>query len=363
MDLVTGIFPVLSGDTGISVLLGNGDGTFQPPVNYAPGSSGVATVADVNGDGNEDLLALYGDSVGVLLGNGDGTFQAAMNYNAGGGGPISIATGDVNQDGKLDVLVSNPCGSCASPNIGNLGVLLGAGDGSFNTAQTYEAVGFRSSWMLAAGDFNGDGKPDVALSITCIDNLCQSGGVNVFLNVAKPPDFSLTLSSFAPSVIGSGESAGSTVTVGAVDNFSGSIALSCSVKPSTGLSPACALSSSSATAGTAVTLTVQAPVSSGSLRPQLGYGVANLFWVPAIGIVLSSMTSSWKRRGRERGSTIGRVVLVGMLLGGLSMPTGCGDSSSSGGKGSASTTYTVTVGGTDSSGSLKHSAQATIMVE
>ncbi len=107
----------------VSVLLGNGDGTFQTAVSYNSGGESATSiaVADVNGDGNPDLLVanecdssgncLNGGVVSVLLGNGDGTFQAAVSYNSGGYEAYSIAVADVNGDGYPDLLVANDCAS------------------------------------------------------------------------------------------------------------------------------------------------------------------------------------------------------------------------------------------------------------
>jgi hypothetical protein len=144
-------------DGTVSVLLGKGDGTFQPQVSYAVGDQPLAiTVGDFNGDGKPDLAVANWneDTVSILLGNGDGTFQTATRLVVGSQ-PMSIAVGDVNGDGKLDVLVGN-VGS------GTVSVLLGNGDGTFQTQKTVpvaaEPIG------IAVGDFNGDGKLDIAVA-------------------------------------------------------------------------------------------------------------------------------------------------------------------------------------------------------
>lgn len=116
----------------LSILLGQGDGTFQPAVNYSTGTRpNCIVVGDFNGDGNQDLAVANSSSnnVSILLGNGDGTFQAAVNYNAGTGS-IFLAVGDFNGDGKQDLAV-------ASPGSHNVSILLGRGDGSFQASVGY----------------------------------------------------------------------------------------------------------------------------------------------------------------------------------------------------------------------------------
>jgi hypothetical protein len=143
-------------DNNVSVLLGNGDGTFQAGVTYGVGSLPVSVaVGDFNQDGKADLAVgnQGGNSISVLLGNGDGTFQQPVNY-AAGSGPSAIAAGDFNGDGKIDLALTN--------SNGNVIVLIGNGDGAFQTAVSYAAG--RGPVSIAVGDFNADGKPDLALA-------------------------------------------------------------------------------------------------------------------------------------------------------------------------------------------------------
>jgi hypothetical protein len=146
-----------SGGNNVSVLLGNGDGTFQAAVNYAVGSGPqfVAT-GDFNGDGKLDLVVVNtgGTTVSVLLGNGDGTFQIPLDFSVGGAS-FSAAVGDFNGDSKLDLAVVNFGG--------NVNVLLGNGDGTFQPAVTY-SPGNVVAVSIAAADFNGDGKLDLAVA-------------------------------------------------------------------------------------------------------------------------------------------------------------------------------------------------------
>jgi FG-GAP-like repeat/Abnormal spindle-like microcephaly-assoc'd, ASPM-SPD-2-Hydin len=142
---------------GVSILLGNGDGTFQAPVQYAVGDQPFSIVAaDFNHDGNLDLAVAnsLSDYVSILMGNGDGTFQPAT-QTPPVSNPDFVTVGDFNGDGKPDLLVlsyNNPC-KCIS-------VLFGNGDGTFQNAVITEPP--FSVLTVGVGDFNGDGKLDLA---------------------------------------------------------------------------------------------------------------------------------------------------------------------------------------------------------
>ncbi len=168
----------------MGVLLGNGDGTFQPAVTYGSGGGAPfsVAVADVSGDGHPDLVVANSgaDNVAVLLGNGDGTFQTAVSYSSGGYSPYSVKISDLNGDGHPDLVVSNIC--CIDGLYGVVAVLLGNGDGTFQTPVTYSSGGGYAS-SVAISDLTGNGKPDIVVSNVCGDEYCSGflGLVGVLL--------------------------------------------------------------------------------------------------------------------------------------------------------------------------------------
>jgi FG-GAP-like repeat/Abnormal spindle-like microcephaly-assoc'd, ASPM-SPD-2-Hydin len=153
----------VSGETSpgngcISVLFGNGDGTFQPAVNLPLSAySTFVAVADFNDDGIPDLLAADFPYISVLLGNGDGTFQPPINNDSfSPTPPDALGVGDFTGDGKLDVVVAGQFDASSQAVV-----LLGNGDGTFQTGATYTILD--APQTVAVADFRNIGKLDLAI--------------------------------------------------------------------------------------------------------------------------------------------------------------------------------------------------------
>jgi FG-GAP-like repeat len=180
----------------VSVLLGNGSGSFSnaPGSPFAVGTKPTSVaVADVNGDGKPDIVTANSGSnnVSVLLGNGSGSFSAAPGSPlAVGTNPASVAVADVNGDGRLDIVTANSGSN-------NVSVLLGNGSGSFSAAPGSPFAVGANPVSVAVADVNGDGRPDIVTANQ------GSSNVSVLLNHFVQVGPSFTLHDTTPPTAGS----------------------------------------------------------------------------------------------------------------------------------------------------------------
>lgn len=156
------------GEATVSILMNNGDGSFTDPVNYpVENTSHHLTIADLDDDGDADLAVANtgffgsGTTVSVLLNEGDGTFDDYVVYTVGNA-PEDVAVGDLNGDGNLDLAVTNQISE-------SIFILLGDGDGTFGSA-AHTGVG-DTPIGLALGDFDGDGDLDIAAALAALPSL------------------------------------------------------------------------------------------------------------------------------------------------------------------------------------------------
>jgi hypothetical protein len=381
-----------SGSASVSVILGNGDGTLQPHVDYPIGvAANDVVIADLDSDRKMDLIVSRFWGISILLGNGDGTFHPGMGFLVAfsTGYPV---TADFNQDGKPDlVVVAAGFGEAA-----RVSLLPGNGDGTF---QNKIDVGFADAVVVA--DFNGDNKPDL------VGALLQAGTVSLWLgngdgtfqapssfaagsspgspmaadlNHDKAPDlvftnsdnntisvllntvgtgFSILASTPTPGTVSRGQSATSTVTLKLLNAFDNPITLTCSAQPAQS-APTCSLNPSSVTfdanGNATATLTINTGAATASLAPSSvrhNSRPLRYLWLPVAGFALLGTGLGSGRSSRRR---LMVYLLGGILFGGLIFQSACGGSS-----GPHSQTYTITITGT--SGSTQHSTAVTLTVE
>ncbi|MBA3682276.1 MAG: T9SS type A sorting domain-containing protein [Bacteroidetes bacterium] len=177
IDLVVGNF----NSNNISILMGSGNGTFSTAINYAVGTFPRSVCsADFNGDGNSDIAVANQSSnnISILLGSATGTFAPVVNY-PGGSAPQGIISGFFNADANVDLAI-------VSVTSNNMHVYMGSGTGTFSPAVSYGVVGAQPLG-LTSGDFNNDGKTDIAAAVSG-----AGGGISIFLGS--------TTGTFSPAV-------------------------------------------------------------------------------------------------------------------------------------------------------------------
>jgi len=328
-DLVANLSDANDNATGAEVLLGNGDGTFQTPKTVLTGAESVLTVADFNNDGKLDLAVSASEAVQIMKGMGDGTFsQGGKAVLADGFSAYAAWTADLNGNGNAGLIVESRFsvgGKCVLGYCDNVthhvSSFLGNGNETFEaeqviaTGRTFTINGSSGGTVvhyLGGGDFNGDGKLDIATvtvttyppnsslaislgnadgtfgspiglpdpgSVAVVADLngdhlidlvvmdSANNDVDVLLNVT--PAFSMTAS--ASSLTASaGQQVTDTLSFMGVNGFSSALQLSCSVT-GPAPAPACSLSPASITAGASSstsTLAISVPAASSLLSPQ-----------------------------------------------------------------------------------------------
>src|SRR5262249_44016356 len=200
-------------DAPVPSLLARGDGPCDPPVACQAGRGAAGIVAaDFDGDGNVDLAVANSQTgsireqglVSVLLGNGDGTFQPHRDSMTGNLSPLDLVVGDFNRDDRFDLAVTT---NLLPNGFGSISILLGNGDGTFQRSNSYPTGRFAEK--LIAGDFDGDGIVDLAQA--------QSGSNLMIVLKGRADGTFRTLASYGAGVRPTGIAAGDFNGDGALD--------------------------------------------------------------------------------------------------------------------------------------------------
>ncbi len=378
----------------VTILLGNGDGTFTPAASPVTGFFPVSiVVADFNGDGKADMAVtnFASSTLTILEGNGDGTFISKASLTTGDV-PYSIAIGDFNGDGKVDLAVTN-----TSLGLESATILLGNGDGTF-TAMPSQPLN-NSPVSVAVGDFNVDGIPDLAIAISLGNTVtvlttqltqtvaATASGISPVgtgthqVEARYPGDSSYSTSTSAtigltaviPSFTVSGTAVtvvpgattgnASTITLTPSGGFTGTVSLSCAITPTAASDPATCNIPVSVTISGSMAQTATLTVSTTAATTALNQ-TRKQFWSLTGGAALACILLFGAPARRRKGqSMLGILALLLTITGGVMACGGGGGGGVSGGgnPGTTAGTYIITVTGT--SGAITETGTATLTVQ
>ncbi len=375
------------------ILLGRGDGTFQPPAMFRIadllGASSVAK-GDFNRDGKVDLAVAATTGIFIMLGNGDGTFSLAPNpqnpvHGGYGFADSSLAVADLNSDGRLDIVALSTGVTPGGIEQFTIQWILGKGDGTFQgpvgnvNPCTQSSDCILLSFVpnsLVLGDFHGDSVPDLVVANNNVPfSPMLANSVSIFLNTGPPPpppDFSLS-STPTSATVTAGGSATYKLSITPANGFNKTIALSCTGAPALAtcsVSPPSVSPNGTSAATATVTLTTTAPTMTAprgpfALPPFVSVPPRNL-WITFAALLLLVVAASWARRGGDHRSPLQvrrRKLALALALATVLVWVGCG-----GGPGPTVThssgtpagTYALTL--TGSSGSLSNSTTVSVTV-
>jgi hypothetical protein len=389
------------------MLLGTGDGTFSRSDFLLPSSHGpISHVADFNGDGKLDVIyALQNSFMDVFLGNGDATFQSPLEVGMDAFGPVFLTSADFNHDGNPDLVWTSyqwqrcdfgVCHNYGPP--GSVEVMSGSGNGTFNGGPG--ALDTGDFGFAAVADFDGDGNLDLAangaLPSPSLQNKIYLGdgrggfssAISESLSALPTPDLksadfngdgladlvvtdsnavvagmnttSTFQFSFSPAelpAVHSGGSSSLTVNIKALNGFGNAVTLACSAPASLGIN--CSFSSTSLIPGGSTTLTVTTAGSSTAVnRSGNMMRLVYAFGLPLVAIVFAMMTLEEPCRFRRKRLAI----LSFCLFAGVFLQAACGGSNGNVSQnGTPPGAYTITVMGT--SGLTQHSTTTLLTVQ
>lgn len=191
------------GGFGFSILLGNGAGGFAPRTHFTTANSNSIRAADLNGDGNVDLVMVseeFNGKTSVVLGDGLGGFGAPLQFNIGAF-PTDLTLADFNNDGKLDLAVAiSVQDPSPSPVRSNIAVLFGDGAGGFGSPINF--LSERTTSRIIAADLNRDGRPDIITANQLVNNLTVA--LNTCPGSPPPPPSAFTISGAVTDGTGQG---------------------------------------------------------------------------------------------------------------------------------------------------------------